>query len=550
MAIIHPSLQSFVPDSLGEEAEYELLSYLKGYLPDTYEIFFRVDLSAQDEDEQVHNGEIDFIVMNGDGQMLAFEVKTGPLFVQDGRLYKNYKDVKHKDILSQFIHQRSGLRNRLNKAGLHQAKCTHFLALRDYVLDPDSVLIAVDQEQIIDANRYGKVGSIILQYLHERPQTELGDRVRHLLMNMFDLQPMLVNQKDSYQRITQRLADGLATWVPRISSPSRLYHIDATAGSGKTQLALRLLNEASNKGLKSAYICFNRPLADRMAPLAPIKSLIANFDDLCVSHYRRTHGEPDFTQPGLFATAREQYMSAVAAQADSLSRWDVLVIDEAQDFEYEWLNALIQQVSEDATVYLMQDDDQRLYPREPFELDGPVKITCDDNFRSPREVVAAIKAFGLSSRDIVAKSPVSQPAFTLQTYDSNRSMIKQTEAAIRQLQQQGFAMDDIVVLAGCGKERSAILQCEQIGPYPVKKSTGQYDRSGNPLWTEGDVLVDTVYRFKGQSAPAVIITDFDYEDLDEKRRRLLFVAMTRASMALYLLVGPQTEKVLTRILSS
>ena len=48
----------------------------------------------------------------------------------------------------------------------------------------------------------------------------------------------------------------------------------------------------------------------------------------------------------------------------------------------------------------------------------------------------------------------------------------------------------------------------------------------------GPLLADTVYRFKRQSAPAVVLTECDFEQWDEKARRLVFVGLTRARVHL------------------
>ena len=52
-------------------------------------------------------------------------------------------------------------------------------------------------------------------------------------------------QINAIQSISTYMSNGLATWVPRISHDNNIYIIDATAGSGKTQLALKLLKTAA-----------------------------------------------------------------------------------------------------------------------------------------------------------------------------------------------------------------------------------------------------------------------------------------------------------------
>ena len=67
---------------------------------------------------------------------------------------------------------------------------------------------------------------------------------------------------------------------------------------------------------------------------------------------------------------------------------------------------------------------------------------------------------------------------------------------------------------------------------------------GNPVFRDGELLTESVYRFKGQSAPAVIFTEIDIETLDEKSFRKLFVGMTRARMKLILVMSERTARLL------
>ena len=76
------------------------------------------------------------------------------------------------------------------------------------------------------------------------------------------------------------------------------------------------------------------------------------------------------------------------------------------------------------------------------------------------------------------------------------------------------------------------LAQDSIAGIALKKPIGTYDDAGNALWTEGDLLTDSVYRFKGQSAPAVVFCEIDFDVLDDRVRAKLFVGMTRAQLRL------------------
>jgi superfamily I DNA/RNA helicase len=58
------------------------------------------------------------------------------------------------------------------------------------------------------------------------------------------------------------------------------------------------------------------------------------------------------------------------------------------------------------------------------------------------------------------------------------------------------------------------------------------------------VLIDSVHRFKGRAAPCVILTEIDFETLDDKAIRRLFVGATRATMKLMLVVSEEAAGVL------
>jgi hypothetical protein len=61
---------------------------------------------------------------------------------------------------------------------------------------------------------------------------------------------------------------------------------------------------------------------------------------------------------------------------------------------------------------------------------------------------------------------------------------------------------------------------------------------GTPCWTAGELLVDSIYRFKGQSASGVVLSELDFDALTDIERRKLFVGLTRAHLAVELVLSP------------
>jgi hypothetical protein len=112
----------------------------------------------------------------------------------------------------------------------------------------------------------------------------------------------------------------------------------------------------------------------------------------------------------------------------------------------------------------------------------------------------------------------------------------------------GFALHDIAVISMRGRERSQLQGLDMLGAWTLRRFTGAFDAGGAPVWTEGDLLVESVRRFKGQAAAAVVLTECDFAALDAMNRRLLFVGLTRARVHLEWVVSTNTERLINAML--
>lgn len=63
-------------------------------------------------------------------------------------------------------------------------------------------------------------------------------------------------------------------------------------------------------------------------------------------------------------------------------------------------------------------------------------------------------------------------------------------------------------------------------------------------------MAESVYRFKGQSAAGVMLTEVDFEAVGVKVRRKLFVAMTRAHIAMEIVLSEKSEHCLAFLIES
>lgn len=539
-AKLSPCLMSVRHDA-GLYRELDVLERLQLSLPDGYEIFHSVNWHTIHHGSDVY-GEIDVVVLGPSGNMLLIEVKAGDAILRDGQLYKLY-DGHERDITKQSQVQYAAMRNRLSAAKL-DSHVDHCLVLPDYNVD-DTHIVSTPRERIIGAGEYDTLGRRVRELIPTTSCRSDVEAVRRFLANEFKVSPDLRVLGDQLRKTSRQLSDGLATWVPRIEAPSGAIRIQATAGSGKTQLALRLLEDAATEGKRALYVCFNRTLADHIGRIAPARAKVTSFHELCVAHYRQAVGEPDFSATGIFDVVAEVYCRDAG---ESALRYDLIVVDEGQDFEPAWVAGLLAQLNDDGRFYLLEDEAQRLYKRDDFDLNGAVTLTCRDNFRSPAMIVNVINALGLASCPIDSRSPFAGELPEFRRYSSERELAHQTAQAVQSLISRGVAVENIAVLTGRGHANSSILRKNQLGDFTVRRFTGQYSVDGEPIHTDGNLLLESIYRFKGQSADGIVLTEFDFETLDDPVRRKLFVGMTRAHLAVELVLSAQADSALERVL--
>ena len=146
---------------------------------------------------------------------------------------------------------------------------------------------------------------------------------------------------------------------------------------------------------------------------------------------------------------------------------------------------------------------------------------------------------------LASGSPFDGSEISLSTYDEAHATdgcIDATKRAITQALSLGFRKQDIAVLSFRGRAGSALTALDQLGPHRLRSFTGKYDLFGNPAYREGDVLLESIYRFKGQSAPCVILTGVDFATFDERSARTLFAGATRATMKLIVVASQRAAR--------
>lgn len=409
MARILPSDWRSVQVTGAAAREIETLALLEAALPDDLTVVHGVHWSRIQRGFAVV-GEIDFVVLSPGGRILLIEQKSGFLEETPEGLVKNYGENR-KHVGTQIDRTIDGLRTRL--APLVRGEpivIDCLLYCPDYIVK-NRAAGGIPDERIIDAPRRDSLPRRIKEALGEESlRPDLAKRLLDFFSSELELVPdtaALVGQADA---LVTRLAGGLATWARRLEfSPFRL-RVTATAGSGKTLLALAILADAARAGRQALYVCYNRPLADHIAHVAPPGSTALTFHQLCEREVRKGGYTPDFSQDGAF----DDLATRFANLTPNSDLAEELIIDEGQDFEAEWIRSLLQRTGKDARIWFMEDPMQQLYQRAPIDLQDFVTLRDDTNYRTPRKILRHPLARD-ASRRVLADPQIEVPAVTVQS---------------------------------------------------------------------------------------------------------------------------------------
>lgn len=529
----YQALSTVLTANGGAQREIETLNTLAATLPDAYRVYHAVHWTNLEHGFAVF-GEIDFVVMSPAGDVLLIEQKSGFLNETEEGLIKRYGE-KNKSVPFQMARTVNAVVTKLRRRpGCEHVHVDSLLYCPDYTvrkMDSAGVL----PERIVDATRRERLAEFIEAALpvHEaRPQAE---QVHRFLTDTIQLEADVSALAGRAAALVTRISGGLATWASRLElSPHRL-RVIGTAGSGKTQLALREYGRAIATGKRPLYVCFNRPLADHFLNIAPAGGVAASFHTLC-DQLLRSHGKvPDFSLPHAF---RQLVADATAVTLDDAWQFDTVIIDEGQDFHPEWQDLVLRHAKPGARILWLEDPQQNLFDLPEAALPGWARLHDHGNYRSPRNIVRALNTLLGVDPPIEACSPFAEADIDFIPYSDTAGLIAGVKSAIVDCLSAGFTKQDIALITFRGREQSLLFPYTQLGTHTLRTFSGSYDADGRPRYSTGDLLLETVYRFKGQSAPAIILAEVDFETLNAKARRKLFVGMTRAQMKL-ILVGSE-----------
>jgi len=409
MAVMWPRLlPREVLDNPLRSAEIKVFNALAEQLGNDFTVYYSRPWMGVTPTGGERDGECDFLIAHRDFGILAIEVKGGEISYDPQTEIWKSKD-RHG-----FVHS--------IKDPIYQARTAKH-----------NLLKKLHSTKNMYARRIAAHHGVIFPDCEAPPHDLRADAPRHIFCCRAELKTLgkwvlkRMNQGKLQDGEEKLGADGLAAFDSFLASPFMLkvplghwleedekaiealtpeqFHIleaiqdipracvSGGAGTGKTILAMEDARRYSHQGLRTLLVCYNSPLADelgrRMHAAAPAVET-GTFHQICMS-VARSAGIPFTMEEGstFFREVLPECLTRALEVRPDL-RWDVIVVDEAQDFDFIWWVALDAALTRkpESRLHVFLDSNQRVYGsggRLPSDI-ALVPIRLTRNLRNTRSI--------------------------------------------------------------------------------------------------------------------------------------------------------------------
>ena len=521
-----------------EVAEQRVRSLAQG-LPDEVVCFTQVHLI----DQYGRNREIDLLVAWPGRGLAVVEVKGGQVSVTDGQWFsRNSRGVKNS------------IKDPVQQAEKAMWALKHYVTTRPEWTDtwpPAVVPVAVLPWSRIDPG-FRTPGALAEQFLDKDAcagSATFGDALRaaleaarpdvyaettqlqvDLLVSMLEVslpaQTDLTGLLAEHEAVVTLLTDRQYGTLQKIRTNDRIV-VNGGPGTGKTFLALEHARQEAERGARVGLVCYSRGLAEFLRKVTSAWDVDQQPAYAGTFHYlaeQWSDATPGYdtayydSLPGRLADA--------ASQRQPDERFDLLVVDEAQDFSDDWWSPLLATLGDpdDGPVVVFQDDLQRIFAGRGHIPFSGVEVELDENLRNTQEIAAAFDP--LYGRSVRARGPEGPPARLVRSTD--QAAVDDADRAVAQLLGEGYPPSSIAVLT-------------------TYKRHPQHDRLVRAMgaaayWDSFDadeVFYTTVQSFKGLERPVVVLAVNGF-NFDAVEREILHVGMSRARSLLVVVADPRT----------
>ena len=535
----------------------KVLYYLFRDMPETddWHVLHSVRIARHPTQSQ---GEADFVVIIPDHGTFILEVKGGGISYENGVWRSKNRDGNHiiKNPITEANTAMYAINEYIRKNSADKLDLTLFgfgVIFPDATVHNRLHIPDLDEYQIADADDLSDMKGYLLKlanFCRSRktpnitiPHKQQTDALMALLRPSYDFKLSVSSQIHNVeQQIIVLTENQRAVFEGQLDNERCL--TKGNAGTGKTVLAVESARFFAEQGKRVALFCFNRQLAAWLQEYMQsddniVCDALLDYMEKAVGNSLPAEAVENKTKNSRYYY--EQQLPSLFSEylIDSQAElFDCIIIDEAQDlFKSGYLEALDLMVYgglENGCWYFFMDAEQQnlyfsnLSPEKASEMLKEyhcfyARYTLQDNCRNSQAIIEKVdEIFGTHTR--YRKMEEYGTDVTIRTYKKSRDQIDLLEHVISRLLEDGISPDDIVLLSAVKFENSVANELTSVEVSLDRKRRKK------------KILFSTVHSFKGLESPVVILIDFDSLDY-VNQKNLLYVGMTRARSALYMMIG-------------
>lgn len=495
---------------------------------------------------QIHKlmGEVDFLLITPKG-LLCIEVKGGyNIYRKDGIWYsvdRNDSEHKIKNPFKQAQECMYALKNQLKDTKFKNALVGMAVAFPEcYFTGQGNDLLT---EVLFDASkdnfdayikrvyeywfmRYKETNNFSCKDLSENDIKDL----KKILRGNFAVIPAMGKELENISNEIIRLTEEQYEHLNTTTEDNDRVMIKGVAGTGKSILAIEKAKQLMTRGLKTAYICFNRnmgKLAELSVGEVPEGSFVGTLHRLLLNEYLNINMEDNLSD----------ICSDFIKNVNITEKFNALIVDEAQDLmDYNIIEALslfLKGGLENGKWLILFDPNQNIFqPMASFdetykflkEFCRPAVVSLNVNCRNTKQIAEKVSI--MTKVESAQYKNINGAEVILKTFESNRDCISELRKQIQSLLTGGVNANNIVILSKYKKENSILKDETTLCNLPIKEIDNISYENKNIL------KYCTVQSFKGLESDIVFYIDIDGFS-DTKNRMINYVALSRAKSFLY-----------------
>jgi len=538
MAIMHPTnitKRKHVP------SEEKFFNACRDQLSDKYHVFFSVRWYSEEKEKRI-DSECDFLIFNPDYGFLCVECKGGRgIYVEnednDETWFLEEFDEDRKLRCSPYKQAEESMRffKRYYEDELETAYPGVYgnaVAFPNFVVS-SPLTIESPLALTIDAEDIGNLQTRIVE-IFRYFNVKKGGRSSFMAPDAQKKFINLINKRVALSIAAGALIEDKERELAEINQTQdvvidllthyRRAFIVGGAGTGKTWIGIKKIKRCIAEGKRPLYLCYNGTLAKRVqAHVDSVEADVFSIDELALSLLG------DLVNDAPVINGCREY-SNLLGQLPALRQYDLVIVDEAQDFTEDWAYCANLLVKDNGSLYVFYDESQNVFSRDfgdKFFIDGD-PFVLRYNIRNTSNIYQyTLNRTSLGTDTLVNQIEGVEP--DERKLSRKQAVISFVDSIVNKLvNKEGVSPEKITILSNRGLDQSVLSDVYYVGGYPLVSQENKND---------GSIIFSTVEAFKGLESDIVIFINHTYknEAKTEAIRSIQYTALTRARFYLYVI---------------